>query len=116
MNVTLLRKSRSRLPLRLLPLMLCVLLCASILFGCAIPREATPFSRSGFYFDTVITITVYDEKDLKSLGEINAELVKPIVHNDQTTIYAEKPEYSPVNSPFKELNNPAIKNIEVCLL
>ncbi len=53
--------------MRLLPLMLCVLLCASILFGCAIPREATPFSRSGFYFDTVITITVYDEKDLKSL-------------------------------------------------
>ena len=42
--------------------------------------------------------------------------MKPIVHNEQATIYAEKPDYSPIKSPFKELNNPALKNIEVCSL
>ena len=46
---------------------LCVMFCAALLTGCAAQESVTPFSRSGFYFDTVITITVYDEKDLQSL-------------------------------------------------
>ena len=58
--------------------------------------------------------TAASQKDLKSLGEINENLSKPIVHNETNIMYSEKPDYSPVKSPFKALNNPALKNIEIC--
>ena len=67
MNVDLFPKMRRLLLRRAFACMLMLLLGTTLLFGCALPRETTPISRSGFYFDTVITITVYDEKDLKSL-------------------------------------------------
>ncbi len=67
MNAKLRKNSGHFLTKRLLPLMLLYMLCAAPLSGCALPKETVPISRSGFYFDTVITVTVYDEQDAKSL-------------------------------------------------
>lgn len=38
-----------------------------LLSGCTLPEAATPISRSGLYFDTVITVTVYSEDDAAAL-------------------------------------------------
>lgn len=47
----------------------CVIICmmAFLLSGCS--RNTTPISKSGIYFDTVITITVYDDAHSKLLDE-----------------------------------------------
>ena len=61
-------KTSGRFPAhRFLLLTLICTLCVMPLSGCTLPQETTPISRSGFYFDTVITITVYDEQDAKAL-------------------------------------------------
>ena len=44
-----------------LTLFLFVLLPALLLEGCSLQKD--PVSATGFYFDTVIQITLYDEKD-----------------------------------------------------
>lgn len=48
-------------------LLVLLLLWLPVFSGCTLPKETTPISRSGFYFDTVITITVYEEQDAKAL-------------------------------------------------
>lgn len=55
-------------------------------------------------------------KDLHTLGEINNELTKPIVHKDKQTVYAEDTTFSPFKEPYEALNQPALKNMEVCKL
>ena len=54
---------RARL-LYFIPLLFCF---ALLLSGCSASKE--PISRSGFYFDTVIQITVYDENDVNCLED-----------------------------------------------
>ncbi len=44
-----------------------ILLCAALLLGCS--RNIDPISKSGLYFDTVITITLYDTNQEKYLDE-----------------------------------------------
>ena len=68
MNTALYEKTRHNLR-RLLRLLVpgLIVSCLFLLSGCALPKETTPISRSGFYFDTVITITVYEEKDAPTL-------------------------------------------------
>lgn len=48
-------------------LFLVFLLSGTFLNGCG--RENTPYSESGFYFNTVITITVYQSKDVPALKD-----------------------------------------------
>ncbi len=68
MNTKLFRKTRHTLPVTVYRLLFgLLLLCLPGLLACAQPKEAAPISRSGFYFDTVITITVYEEEDAKAL-------------------------------------------------
>lgn len=48
-------------------LLLVFLLSGAFLSGCG--RESVPYSESGFYFNTVITITVYRSKDARVLKD-----------------------------------------------
>ena len=48
-------------------LLLAFLLSGAFLNGCG--RENVPYSESGFYFNTVITITVYRSKDARVLKD-----------------------------------------------
>ena len=46
-----------------------ILLCFSIFFlcGCSITKKE-PLSKTGFHFDTIIKITLYDSRDEKILN------------------------------------------------
>jgi len=48
---------------RLSPILLSILLSVSLLTGCSLPASQTPVSQVGFYFDTVITITLYGNQN-----------------------------------------------------
>ena len=52
---------------RVLLLVAAVLLFTVFLTGCS--RNATPISKSGIYFDTIITITVYNDDHMFLLDE-----------------------------------------------
>lgn len=51
--------------------MLSVLLAGMLLLlsGCTLPKSVTPISRTGLYFDTVITVTVYEKEDAAAIDD-----------------------------------------------
>lgn len=42
---------------------LCIVFFCCIFVLCSCKLQTEPFSKTGFYFDTIVTITLYDEKD-----------------------------------------------------
>lgn len=57
------------MPYRSAPIMLIIILTASILAGCSQRPTTDPIVRTGFYLDTVIQLTVYNESEVPYIDE-----------------------------------------------
>ena len=62
-----------------------LILSLTVLAGCGAPFRQEPVSQTGFYFDTVITVTVYDHGS----EELLAQCMDLAAHYENTILITE---------------------------